>query len=160
MKYSCEITPQLQAELNATVKRGFLISLIVGCVGLASYIALSMFFEGYLVNLLLWVSALLFGFGLVFLITVNKSNKNASTLKLSGEYELEPEYMMITSFKNGENIGNMKVYYKDIVKTKETENYIFLYPNPHMAYPVPKNKLSAEERLLLRAWLDAAKAKK
>ena len=160
MKYSCEISTQMQKELNQTTKLWSIISLIIGSVGLACYVALSMFYEGSFMTVLLCASSILFAFGIVFLFSVSSSNKKAAEMKLAGEYELEPEYIMVTTFKNGENIGTMKIYYKDFVKIKETENYLFLFPNPQMAYPVPKDKLTKEEIAQLKSWLDQAKIKR
>lgn len=160
MKYTCKINQEIQAELNKSSKRNSIIATIIGIVGLVAYIALSMWKELFVFEMLLWISACLFGVGIAYIVLINKSNKKAANSTMDGEYELEETFMTIKAHKDGEQISSAKVYYKDMVKLKETANYIFLYPNRQMAYPVPKNKLSAEELSLLKSWISEQIAKK
>lgn len=160
IKFSLEINQEVQTELNKSLKRNCIIALVIGIIGFVAYISISMFFEHFILEVLLWVFAFAFGFGLVFLITINKTNKKVVASKMVGEYELFEEFMTIDSIKDGEKISSAKVYYKDIIKIKETENYIFLYPNKQIAYPIPKNKLSAEELSTVKLWVHSAKIKK
>ena len=160
MKYTCEINQQLQTELNKNVKRNSIIATIVGVVGLVAYIGLSMWKELFVFEILLWVSACLFGFGLVYIAMINKTNKKSAESKIIGEYELEETFMTITASKGNEQISTAKVYYKDIIKVRETENYLFLYPNRQVAYPVPKNKLTPEELSMVKLWVSSQLAKK
>ena len=160
MKYTCEINQQLQTELNKNSKRNSIIATIIGIAGLIAYIALSMWKELLVFEIMLWVSACLFGCGLVYIATINKANKRASSLKIVGEYQLEETFMFITAFKDGEQIGSSKTYYKDLIKIRETENYLFLYPNRQIAYPVPKNKLTPEELSMVKLWVGSQMAKK
>ncbi|MBQ7798145.1 MAG: YcxB family protein [Clostridia bacterium] len=154
MKCSCEINQEVQIELNKKAKRNSIIALIVGLVGLLVYICIPTSVEYFLLEILLWVSSFIFVFGIVFLVTINKANKKVIANKITAEFELEEGYMIVNSIKNGEQINSSKVYYKDIVKIRETEHYIFLYPNRQMAYPLPKSKLTNEEVTTLRSWLN------
>lgn len=155
MKYTCEINKDLQTELNKSFKRNCIIAVVAGIIGLLAYIVIPK--EMLLMEILLWISSCAFGIGLVLLISINTVNKKASDNKIVGEYELEETFMIINAFKNGEQISSAKVYYKDLIKTKETENYLFLYPNKQTAYPVPKNKLTPEELSLVKVWIQASK---
>ena len=71
---------------------------------------------------------------------------------------LNEEFMEVSSIKNGEVIGTSKIYYKDLVKVKETENYLFLYPNKTQAFAISK-KISTEELSLLKVWVHSSKVK-
>ena len=57
------------------------------------------------------------------------------------------------SFKNNQQIGSNKYDYKDFIKVKETQNYIFLYPNKFSAVVVAKNQLSDDELLKFKTWI-------
>ncbi len=160
MKYTCEINEEVQIELTKSAKRNSIIAIVAGIVGLIAYVGLSMWKELFVFEVLLWVSAIVFALGLVCLLTINKIVKQAGKSNIVGEYELEETSMMITAIKDGEQISTAKVYYKDIVKVRETQNYLFLYTTKQIAYPVPKSKLTPEEFSMIKLWVSAAKAKK
>ena len=160
MKYSLKVDRELQEELNKTLKRNSLIMIIIGAIGLVAYIAISMFIEHYFLEMLLWLFVGLCGIGVGLLIVVNKTNKKVVDNNLVGEYELFEEYLIINTLKNDEQISTMKFYYKDIVKIKETESYIFLYPNKQIAYPIAKKKLLPEELSIAKLWINTARLKK
>lgn len=159
IKCSVEFNKELVKELNGKVKLGSLISMIIGIVGLCAYITISMFIEAFWLEVFLWVFAIMFGFGLVFFLKLDKINNETIKSKIINEYELNEEFMNVTSIKNGEAIGTSKIYYKDLVKVKETNNFLFLYPNNAQAFAISK-KISTEELSLLKVWVHSAKIKK
>ena len=160
MKFSCEINEEVQKEVNKTSKFYSILSLVIGAIGIFAYIVISVFVEHVILDILLWVFAFLLVFGILFLVSINKVNKTTVDKKMIDEYELFETYLTVDSFQNGEKIVSIKTYYKDIIKIKETENYLFLYPNKQGAYPVPKSKLSSEELDKLKQWLKAEMNKK
>jgi len=160
MKYSVKVDRELQEEVNKTLKRNCLIMVIIGAIGLVAYIAISMFIEHFLLEIFLWIFAGLLGVGVCLLIVINKTNKKAADNNFIGEYELFEEYLIVNTFKNDEQISTIKLYYKDVIKIKETENYIFLYPNKQIAYPIAKKKLLPEELSMVKLWINAARLKK
>jgi len=160
MKYSVKVDRELQEEVNKTLKRNCLIMVIIGAIGLVAYIAISMFIEHFLLEIFLWIFAGLLGVGVCLLIVINKTNKKAADNNFIGEYELFEEYLIVNTFKNDEQVSTIKLYYKDVIKIKETENYIFLYPNKQIAYPIAKKKLLPEELSMVKLWINAARLKK
>lgn len=160
MKNTCEVNQKLYIELNQTVKKNSKISLIFGIIGLVAYIGISVYKEYAWLDYLLWISAILFGFGLVFVLTINKSIKKAKDNIIVTENEIEETFMNITDTKNGEQVGSAKIYYKDIIKVKETQNYLFLYPNKQMAYPISKQGMKAEEIAQVKNWINSARTSK
>ena len=160
MKYSIEINESLQNELNKKVKQNCKLAIIIGIIGLAFYIAVSMFFEHFFLEILSWIFIAFAGGGIGLLIVVNRTNKKACERKLTAEYELFEDYMVVVSQKDGIEISTMKLFYKDVIKIKETENYIFLYADKQTAFPIQKNKLTPEELSTARLWINAHKTKK
>ena len=156
MKYKCEINEELQKEANKNSKRNAIIMLIIGAVGLVAYVIVSTFIEHYLLEILSWVSAFLLVFGIFLLVLIKNTNKKMVEKKMVDEYELFEEYLTVDSYQNGEKIVSLKAYYKDLIKIRETENYIFLYPNKQSAYPVPKKQLTDEELVTVRNWVQTA----
>lgn len=160
MKYTVEINQSLQNELNKNIKRNCKLAIIFGSIGLAVYIAISMFVENFILELLSWIFIALTGGGIGLLIVINKTNKKASERKLVGHYELFEDHMFVVSEKDGIQISTVTLFYKDIVKIKETENYIFLYADKQTAFPIQKNKLTPEELSTARLWINTHKLKK
>ncbi len=145
-----ELTASMQKELNQKAKTVFILLLVIGSIGLLAYIVFGTVYE----NEPFWVkyflaSAIPFGIGLVFLITVNKLQKSFKNADIYNVYEFFDAYFTVNTFENGENKASAKVYYKDISKITSTKNYIFLYLQSKQALPVLKSPLSPEEQQFL-----------
>ena len=67
--------------------------------------------------------------------------------------------MNIKTINNGEDVGTTKIYYKEIVKRKESKNYFFLYPNNVNAFPIAKSELSEDELKEVRKLLNIQEKK-
>ena len=117
-------------------------------------------FEWLWLDFVLWIGAILFAWGLTMFITVNKVNKKSTSRNLIDEIEFNEEYFEEKIMKNNEVIATNKRYYKDLIKIKETENYIFLYSSRASATPVYKKAFSPEELTLIKVWANASKIKK
>ena len=159
LKCSVKIDENLQKEINKKMWITSLILTIVGSIGLGLYIILGSFFEHVLLELLLWVTAFMFGFGLTFLITINKTNAKAASNGLIDEIELFEEYSNITTIKNEEVIATAKIYHKDLIKIKETENYLVLYVNKASAIAIPKKQFNPQDYSTIKLWVNQAKLK-
>ena len=157
LKCKVKIDENLQKELNQKLKNILTIALIISIIGLITYIAISLFIEEKWLDVLLWVFSIVFGYSLVMIVTINKTNKKSVANNLSSEIELYEEFMNIISFKNNEQFATTKVFYKDIIKIKETQNYLFLYPNKAQAFAIPKSEFSSEEFSLIKVWAYSAK---
>lgn len=157
LKCSVKIDDKLQKELNQKMKNRFMIAFIVSLVGLVAYVAVSMFVEYKWLDVLLWVFAIIFGYSLVMIITINKINKKTAGNNLSSQLEINEDFMIIISFKNNIQFATTKIFYKEIIKVKETENYLFLYPDKSQAFPIPKSEFTSEEFSLIKVWVYSAK---
>lgn len=151
MKIRTKITKQTQNELTKTAQITYLIMTIIGAIGLFAYIVLGTITNANVEFMLAF--SVPFAFGLVFYITIKKQIKNIPSSINVNVYDIFEDHLTIKSITNGEEVGNNKVYYKDIIKRKETKNYIFLYPNKVNAFPIAKEELSDAELTELRAIL-------
>ncbi len=155
---SYKIDGNAQREFSKPLLIYSYIAMPVGLPLVIGYIVLSLLSdEGILVGLpaaipyvLLFVGAVLFATGLVFLFTVRKNIRNAENLIQTNEYSFYEDYMCVESICRGERVGVAKVYYNDLAKRRERRDFFLLYPNSVSVFPVPKSGLSEEEIAHLR----------
>lgn len=155
-----KIDEKLQREIN---EKSWLINLIltiVGSIGLGVYIVVGAFVDYAWMDIILWVFAIIFGYGLVMIITIRKINKKSASNNFTNEIELSEDSVSLSTLKNDEIIGTLKTYYKDLVKIRETENYLVLHINKQSAIPVPKKEFKPEELSTIKLWINSAKQKK
>lgn len=161
MKCRVTVNEKLQKELNEKIWLTGLIMTIVGAIGLGLYAILSTFFGDKLIfEMLFWVMVFVFALGVTYLFLVKSANKRALNNNYTDEIELFEEYCVVQTLKNEEVVGTLKVYYKDLIKVKETENYLFLYPNKMVATSIPKSEFSAEDFSKIKLWVHSARANK
>ena len=129
-----DINVEAQKVLSKNLKLASIISLVVGIVGALAYIVLSCFFDSGYLDIML-VFCLPLGFGLVYLVSINNLIKKTgdSTYNV---YQFEEEFFNTTTYKNGEVVGTVKYYYKDLKKIKERDGYLLLYINVSNAFLV------------------------
>lgn len=151
-----EIDEKSQKSLTKISKIVYLTLMIIGAIGLLLYLALGTIYENPYLDVLL-LFAIPFGFGLVFYITINKNIKKMTENKFTNEYTFNNDFMNIASVKNGEIVGTQKLYYKDIVKVKENDEYIFIYPNKFNAFILKKSNASEEELTTIKKLLNLSK---
>lgn len=150
IKVSTLLDVNMQKELN---KKPFILSLastILGGVGVAVCFVLYIIAEyiGLNENTFLFVMiifAAILGLGIGLLILVNKSLKQVSLNVKENTYEFFGDYFTITETLNGEVVGNAKIYNSQILKSRESANYLFFFISAGAAYPVLKKDLSEKE---------------
>lgn len=147
-----EINTKAQKVLSKNIKLVSIIMLVIGCVGIAGYIIASCFVSSGYLDVML-VFALPFGYGLVYLVSVNNMIKKAEGNATVNHYQFEEDYFNASSSKNGEIIGTVKYYYKDIKKIKERDGYLLLYVNSINAFMVEESELSENDLTLLKSLL-------
>lgn len=147
-----DINKEIQKELSRPLYIVSIVALVIGIVGMVAYIVLGTIFDNPEIEYML-VFSFPFAFGLVLLITINKLCKNADKIPQYNQYTFEEEYFMATTYRCGENVGTVKLYYKDLAKSRESKNYIFMYLNKYSAVAVAKDQLNSDELILLRSFL-------
>ncbi len=104
IKCTTEIDETSQKSLSKYTKIYSIISLVVESIGLLVYLILGTIFDNQYLDFLLLFS-IPFGFGLVFLITLNKSTKNMTNNNFVNSYEFDIDYFNVATSKNGEVVG-------------------------------------------------------
>lgn len=119
---------------------------VVGAVFLSLYIIMYILSNSQVLYLL-YCGVFLFVFGLLLtIVTLKQKNNQIKKDKNKVETIIFNEDHMLTSLKDKTEItATEKVYYKNIIKIRETKNYLFLYPNRAVAYPISKNELKHNE---------------
>ena len=108
-------------------------------------------------NKLLVIAGLFFlALGIVFLVICRSTAKTALKLNRRQELEFFSDYLLEKGYTEGEHTSTNKIYYKWIVKVKETQNYLFLYNTRMSALAVDKKNLPLQELNTIRALLGRA----
>ena len=147
-----DIDEKAQKALSKGVIIFCIVSLVLGSVGLLLYIGLTMFFENIYLDILL-LFCIPFSLGLVYIIMINKNIKTMAKSNITNEYEFNIDHIFVTSYKNGEQVGTQKVYYKDVFKTRETDEYIFIYVNRISAFILKKSNATTEQLTIIKRLL-------
>lgn len=158
-KTATVINSEVQKEISKKAYIIWLTALIVGIIGLVAYIVLGIIFPNVSELDLLLFFSMPFGFGLVFVLTIKKQIKSVQTLNQVNTYEFFEDHVVVSTVRNMEVVGSVKIYYKDLTKSKETEKYFLLYLNNVSVLPIKKDGLKPEEQVLVRAFLNLKQLK-
>lgn len=158
-KTATVINSEVQKEISKKAYIIWLTALIVGIIGLVAYIVLGIIFPNVSELDLLLFFSMPFGFGLVFVLTIKKQIKSVQTLNQVNTYEFFEDHVVVSTVRNMEVVGSVKIYYKDLTKSKETEKYFLLYLNNVSVLPIKKDGLKPEEQVLVRAFLNLQQVK-
>ena len=140
---------------------GLVLTILGGVGAFVMVIVYTMLTKEYkIVDVLLYGFAIMLGIGSAYLFIVKKANKTIIGKKIVINYDFEETFMTAVFFSNGEQTSVGKIYYKDIVKVKYTQKYIFLFNNPSNAFPILKSTLELEELKTLTDWVNKAREKK
>ena len=151
----------MQEELNKTSRTLSLIYIIVGAVFSAGGLALC-FWEAYIDwdggwgALLLTVGLILIFCGIFLIFILNNVKKSVHKRERVEHAEFFNDYLIERVYTDGEHTSTNKVYYKWLVKIKETQNFLFLYPTRAAAIAVDKNSLPPSELNTVRGLLGRA----
>ena len=157
VRTSVAIDAEMQKRINAPLRKNMLFVMAAGIVLLVAYIVLSVLADevgipedAFFLDVILWVGAMGFGFGIVFLITLGRVNQKQLARGFINHYEFYPEGVVINDERGGEHVSTARLRYTDFEKIKEGKEFFLLYPNRVTVYPVDKLLLSEEERVRLR----------
>ena len=157
IKVETRLDENVQKEFMAKTFIVSLVCLILGSVGIVAYLTWDILSEFIAIKapsfVLLVVFACAFAFGLVFVISRNKVVKKARTENKKEVYEFFNNYVVANDYLNGEQVATVKIYYNQIIKRKETKNYIFFFVQATAACPVSKAGLTEGELNAIRALL-------
>lgn len=154
----CRVTidKKVQNALNTKQKWISWIMLIIGAIGLITYIVLGTVRESKAWEDVLLIFAIPFTLGLILLINVHRACIWSDRVKREQHYEFQEEKMVVTIYVQGECTGTSEVYYKTLIRMRETKEFLFLYPNKISAFPIEKAKLTPTEYAILKVWIATA----
>lgn len=158
IKTSVKLDEKVCAELNKNVRNVGIISLIAGAV---------IFVCGVLVlciniieetsdadsYVLLGLSALFIALGVIYVMMCKNISKNAVKMNRVEHLEFFEGYLIEREYTDGEHTSTNKVYYKWLVRIRETKNYLFLYNTRATAVAVDKSSIPQSELNTIRALL-------
>ena len=153
MVVKTKLNEKMQKELVRPALIIYLIMMIIGIIGLAAYVIIKIFVENANVEYLL-IFSIPFVFGLVVYLAVKKQLKKIKNNTRLNIYEFNEDFMNIKTMDNGEDVGTAKIYYKDIVKKRESKNYFFLFINNVNALPIAKCELTEDDIKEIRKLLN------
>ncbi len=142
MQIRTKIDGKMQKELLMWQIVCSWILLGIGIAGLVVYIAVGVALDLKENYAILVPCSVVFAVGLVFVVSFNKIVKNAEVINKTNIYTFSQEFMQIETEYHGEIQESSKLYYSDILKIKETKNYIFVYPDSTKAFPIEKKNVS------------------
>ena len=138
------ISEKTQRELTKKTYIFSIISLVAGIIGIALYITLGTIINEPWTEIFL-IFALPFGFGLIFIITLDTNYRTLKNNAMVNFYMFNDDNLSITTMKNNENIGTSQISYNNIIKVNENKNYLFLYLNRVSVLPIDKRTLSNDD---------------
>lgn len=161
VKTSVKHDVKLYAELNKTVRNLGIVCLVAGAViFVCAVLVLGINIyentdetDGYIT---LGLSALCIFLGVFYILLCKNAAKAALKLNRVEELEFFGDYFIEREYTDGEHTATNKVYYKWLVKIRETKNFLFLYNTRVTAAAVDKNSLPPEELNTILAHLGRA----
>jgi len=132
------LTKDVQKSMTKKVWVGSWIALAIGTIGMLLYVFSELIWGVQKWTEFLLIFALPFGFGLVYIIMLNKIYKNPFDERNVNIYQFEPDGFTVVTFRGEMNTGSMRVSYDQIAKVKETPDYLFLFVNKFSAFAVKK----------------------
>ena len=160
MKCNVKISENLLKELNHRSKVISLIMVFVGAVAIVLWATLSEFLgDSNWFYLLLCLGAIYFVFGIILLCNIKKITDNQLQNPKIEQMEFFADSVSVTTLKNDEVIATAKFRYSELIKARETENYIFLYPTKTNAVCADKNELGQENVQILKTRLTKENSK-
>lgn len=155
-----KLDEKVQKEMNKNLWILSLITFIVGCCGLISYVVIAYFFINLWVDIFLLISFITFVVGLTFFISVNWLNKKTLVDNYILELEIYEKYFVSTTLKEDNVVASININYEDVIKFKETKKYLFMFLSKKVAVPILKSEFSKEEISLIKVWVNSSKIKK
>ncbi len=161
VKTSVKQDEKLYNELNKNLRTVGVICLVAGAVILACGILIMGIdiYEGtedsstYIV---FGLGAMFLALGIIYVLMCKNAAKAALKMTRVEDVEFFGDYFIVREYTDGEHTATNKVYYKWIVRFRETKNYLFMYNTRVTAVAVDKNSIPPSELNTIRTLLGRA----
>lgn len=138
--------------LTKKLKWLWLALLVLGAIGVAAYIFISVSWEeiyGYepeWSEIILILSAVPFSVGLIFTLATRSQRKaDLKNANIQSSSQFFSDCIIYREFSGGEQIGVIRIDYNNILRTKQREGFIYLTVAQGVLYPVSVKCLTDEE---------------
>ncbi len=158
IKTSTNMDEKLFCELNSSLRKMCVAYIVLGAV-LAPLGALALGVDIYngreasYGTFMVAIGVALIFLGIFFRLYYKNFNKAAIKMNRVEEAEFFDGYIMEYEYTDGELTSTNKVYYKWLLRIRETKNYLFLYNTRVTAIAVDKNSLPLSELNTIRMLL-------
>ena len=145
MKSSVKVDEKVIKQLNSNILKKGLIWTILSFSIILTYIIVTVFLNKNTNALILSLLAFVLAIGILLIWCYFKIKRDTLKENRTNEVEFFEEYLESRVIKNEQVVATQKVNYNEIVKIKETEDYIFIYPIINNAFVVDKKQFSSQE---------------
>ena len=145
MKSSVKVDEKVMKQLNSNILKNGLIWTISSASITLIYIVVTVFLNKNTNALILSLMACFLAVGILLLWCYFKIKRDTLKENRTNEVEFFEEYLESRVIKNEQVVATQKVNYNEIIKIKETEDYIFIYPVINNAFVVDKKQFTSQE---------------
>lgn len=145
MKSTVKVDEKVMKEFNSSMLKKGLIWTISSASITLIYIIVTVFLNKNINALILSLMACFLAVGILLLWCYFKIKRDTLKENRTNEVEFFEEYLESHVIKNEQVVATQKVNYNEIIKIKETEDYIFIYPVINNAFVVDKKQFSSQE---------------
>lgn len=137
MIYVTKLDENVNKELNRKNMLSWLIVLLIG-IGVTAFGVIATLFsllESFYCSLMMVIGMLFITFSLICIIIILKMGKEQKNSNIELVYDFLKKYVILKRMENGTEIESEKIYYKYIIKTRKTKNYIYIYRSDKTVIP-------------------------
>ncbi|MDE7087160.1 MAG: hypothetical protein K2O67_03100 [Clostridia bacterium] len=159
IKVSTPITERVSRELNKKTRVLGIVYTVVGAVVLAAAFVSMILWDSDFDSLFIMLGGIILAMGIFLLVACSNIIKSVRKYAKVDEVEFFRDYLIFREYTDGEHTSTAKIYYKWLVKTAESEHYLFLYNTKASAVCVEKSALPVGELNTVRTILSRATGK-
>ena len=145
MKSSVKIDEKVIKQLNSNILKNGLIWTISTVSIILTYIMVAVFLNKNPNVLILSLMAFVSAGGILLIWCYFKIKRDTLKENRTNEVEFFEEYLESRVIKNEQVVATQKANYNEIIRVKETEDYIFIYQTINIAFVVDKKQFSNQE---------------
>jgi hypothetical protein len=147
MIYVTKLDENVNKELNRKNMLSWLIVLLIG-IGVTAFGVIATLFsllESFYCSLMMVIGMLFITFSLICIIIILKMGKEQKNSNIELVYDFLKKYVILKRMENGTEIESEKIYYKYIIKTRKTKNYIYIYRSDKTVIPFCTRDVNLED---------------
>ncbi len=147
MVYVTKLDKNVNKELNRKNMLSWFVVLIIGLIVTAYGVVSTLFnlLESFYCSLLMVIGMLFVVFSLICIIIIIKIGKEQKDSNIVLVYDFCKKYVILKRMDGDKEIEQEKITYKNIIKTRRTKNYIYIYKTDKTVVPFCTTNVSEED---------------